>query len=165
MRARRMTQADVQGQISTMIPNLKRKDPPSAQTIRDWETADPYYPEWAVRHEIVPKDQLLSWALEELSLNGDEATMGQGPVIAASSKDQSLGKVLVQGAIFFGGLYVAGEILNAIFGPRNGVRSALRVNETPLKVLPRGMGRVRRKYHRPDEGETTGSFGLPPGHV
>ncbi len=164
MRTRRMTQADVQGQMAKLSRHLRGKSPPSAQAIRDWETANPNYPEWAVRNGLVTKDQLLPWALEMLSGQGPEVTMGQSLASAASSEDLPLGEALVKGAILLGGLYIAGEILNAFFGPRNDESTAVRVNESEVRPLPRRMGRIRRRHHRPYEGGTIRPIGLPPGH-
>ena len=164
MASGRMSYEEVAGQIAKLERSLGGKSPPSAQTAIIWGKKFPDYPEWAIRNELVFKNELLPWALEMLSVPGTKATMGQSLAISTSSEDRSLGKVLAEGAIFFGGLYVASGILKAIFGPGNDRSSAARVNESGVRPISRRMGRVRRKYHRPNEGGTVRTLGLPPGH-
>jgi len=70
MRAGTISYLDLQAQLETQLASeLKGRNAPSLEIIRQWERNQPDFPERAVRDGLVPPARLPGWAQNQLRLN------------------------------------------------------------------------------------------------
>jgi hypothetical protein len=69
-----MITTQIEAKLRTFLETTGKERAPSMQTVRNWEKADPGYPEWAMRRGLFSKEDLLPWAREYLN---EEAQLSQ----------------------------------------------------------------------------------------